>query len=660
VKTNDPSSFGLLNSHRALTLSLCLAGALFLLHTNARAMDGETPAKAPMQWTTAYPGTVAGEWFPRPLPLTDLPITRTIKASDFGAVPDDGQCDVKAISAAIKALRDAPGTKLVFEKGTYDLITGHDPSGEFDPGLYDSALDKAIFELVGLRDVQIDFGGSLMLVARPQATFMMVSECENVIVENFELDYATQPYTIGTIVALDAAPGSLAFDFEVHEGYLLPDDRFFLDYLEDPERTDQPTTRTWGYVIDPAHPGRLKAGTQNVFFPEKVEKIGDRTFRYHVTYPNPAGRAALNLNGVEIGDIFTYLARGGGGFIFRHTDQFTVRNATFYSNGGANFQGTFSNCLNFLGVHIKVKEGRWKTSNADGFIFHSLRYGPWIEDCTTEGMADDTVNVHIRPHFIQEVVDARTLRLGRAFGAGRVFHPKNFSAGDRASFFDGASGRVIFEAVATAVEIAGDEGLVTFDRDLPELKPGDDKLASTTVYNVDRSIGTVVRNNRFGSARRHGVLIRSEDALIENNHFEGLSSDAINFSNESGWPEGLFARNALIRNNTIKNCGFEQNYMRGETRANITIHSSRAPNPPEGVITHRDIVIEDNTIDGWYRRAVFLAHSGNVLIRNNTFGEPIAPMDPNVPNEGVIVLQHCEDVTITDNTFPPGVPDILK
>jgi hypothetical protein len=363
---------------------------------------------------------------------------------------------------------------------------------------------------------------------------------------------------------------------------------------------------------------------------------------------------------MEIGDMFTYLARGGGGFIFRHTDNFTVRNTTFYANGGANFQGTFSNCLNFLNVDIKIKEGRWKTSNADGFIFHTLQYGPWIEGCTTEGMADDTVNVHIRPHFIQEVVDARTLRLGRAYGAGRIFHPKNFTIGDRAAFFDGETGRIIFEALVINIEIVGDDGIVTFDRDLPKVRTGNDKFASTTIYNTDRSIGTVVRNNHFGSARRHGVLIRTEDALIENNHFEGLSSDAIYFSNESGWPEGLFVKNALIRNNVIKNCGFEQNYARGAHRANIAIYNSRSPNPPEGVITHRDIVIEGNTIENWYRRAILLAHAGNVMIRNNNFGAPIEPIDSNVPNEAVIVIQHCDEVTIIDNKFPSGIPNVQQ
>jgi hypothetical protein len=598
-----------------------------------------------MDWTSAIPGEKPGEWFPRPLPLTELPVTRILKAADFGAVPDDGRCDAVAMRSAFAALRGAPSTKLVFGAGTYDLV---EPES--------AAFNAPIFTLEGLQDVEIDMGGALMLVRTPSASFMHIMRCKRVILGNFTLDYDPLPYTVGRVVAVDTEPESMAFDFEILDGYLAPDDPFFLSYLQASRPNHGgPSDLTWGYFIDSAHPGRVKPGTSNVYFMEKVEPLSGSVYRYHVDrrYGNS------KLDAVRAGDIFNYLARGGGAFTIRHSEQVTLRDATLYANGGANVQGTYNDCLNFLRVHIKIKDGRWKTSNADGFIFHSLGFAPWFEGCTTEGMSDDTINVHIRPHFIKRVVDARTLELGppEAVCSGRRFSPEDFSAGDTVAFFDGVSNQVTFEAQVTEVNAA--EGTVGFDRDLPVLNPGPAADRNTTLYNQARSRGAVIRNNIFRGARRYGVLLRVQDALIERNHFEGLSSDAIHIGNESGWPEGLFSRNILIRDNTFKDCGFETQYIKGPDRATISIYCSHPPEDPS-TIAHENVVIEGNTFEGWYRRAMFISHAENVLIRDNAIKEPRSPLSAGRPNEAAIVIRNCGKVTVTGNTFPTGVPEVLK
>jgi hypothetical protein len=601
-----------------------------------------------MNWTTSFPGKKPGEWFPRPLPLTELPITKTIRAADFGAVPDDGLCDAEAIRKAFAALKGAPGTKLVFDKGTYDLRSSTD----------DSNVDSYIFDVKDLQDVQIDFGGALMLVGRPQSGFMSLSNSKNVIIENMELDYLTLPYTVGKVVAIDR--DNLTFDFQILDGYLMPDDQFFLDYIHDPKRAGDPTTRTWGYFIDPEHPGRIKPQTLNVYFQSQVDKVSPGVYRYHISALGRAGTKVnedLNLNGVAEGDIFNYLARGNGGFLVRGNKQVTLRNIVLFAGGGANISGTYNDCLNFLGVHIRIKEGRYKTSNADGFIFHSLGYAPWFEGCTTQGMSDDTINVHIRPCFILEALTPRALRLGREPAPHPPISPQDFAVGDEVEFFDGETGRVTL--TAKVAEVQADKSVVVFDRDLTGLKPGTEKLKSTSVYNPARSRGAVIRNNHFGGARRFGILLRAHDALIENNTFEGLSSDAIHISNESPWPEGLFAKNVLIRNNTFKDCGFESDYIRGSQRATISL-SCHLPPKPLDYVAHQNIVIEGNRFEGWYRRAMLISNSGDVLIRNNIIGEPRTPVDPAYPNEAAIVIRNSEKIMLKDNTFPAGIQEVLR
>jgi len=602
-------------------------------------------SKPPMNWTTSYPGKNPGEWFPRPLPLTELAITNTISANDFGAVPDDGLCDAANIRKALLSLRDAPGTKLVFDKGTYNLKSSTD----------DSRLESYIFDVQGLKDVQIDFGGSLMLIGRPQSGFMSALRCENVIIENMELDYAPLPYTVGKVVAIDRE--NLTFDFKILNGYPMPDDSFFLDYIN---RPGDPTTRTWGFFLDEHHPGRIKPSTRNVYFQRQVDKVSDGVYRYHVSWPGRTATKAgpdLNLDGVAEGDLFNYLARCSGAFLVRGNKQMTFRNIVLFASGGANVSGTYNDCMNFLGVHVRIKEGRYKTSNADGFIFHSLGYAPWFEGCTTEGMSDDTINIHIRPCYILEVLDLRTLRLGKEPAPHPPISPRDFAVGDDIDFFDGESGRITLTAKVT--EVRPDESVVVFDRDLTGLKPGTEKLKSTSLYNSARSRGAVIRNNHFGGARRFGILLRAHDVLIENNMFEGLSSDAISVSNESPWPEGLFAKNILIRNNTFKDCGFEHGFITDSIRGVINFHCHLPPKPLD-YVAHQNIVIEGNRFVGWYRRAILISNAGDVVIRNNTFDPPREPLDPSYPNEAAIVVRHSEDVVLEGNHFPPGIQEVAR
>jgi len=610
----------------------------------AATVDG----KPPMNWTTSFPGKKPGEWFPRPLPLTEIPITKTIRAADFGMVPDDGLCDAGAIRKAFAALKGAPGTKLVFDKGTYDLRSSTN----------DSDLDSYIFDVKDLQDVQIDFGGALMLVGRAQAGFMQLLNSKNVIIENMELDYSPLPYTVGRVVAVNRE--NLTFDFKILDGYLPPDDKHFLNFITDPKRADDPTKRTWGYFIDEKHPGQLKPQTRNCYFQKQVDRVSDGVYRYHISAPGRPGSPVnmnLDLNGVAEGDLFNYLTRGGSAFLMRFNKQVTLRNIVLFACGGANISGTYNDCLNFLGVHIRIKEGRYKTSNADGFIFHSHGYAPWFEGCTTEGMSDDTINVHLRPCFILEVLAPRALRLGKEPAPHPPFSPQDFAMGDEVEFFDGETGRVTF--TAKVAEVQADKSVVVFDRDLTGLKPGTEKLKSTSVYNPARSRGAVIRNNHFGGARRFGILLRAHDALIENNTFEGLSSDAINISNASNWPEGLFAKNVLIRNNTFVDCGFEAEYLSDNYRGTINLHCLLPPKPID-YVAHQKIVIEDNHFVNWSKRAMLISNSGDVVIRNNVIGEPRTPVNPAYPNEAAIIIRNSEDVTLKDNTFPPGIPEVLR
>ena len=57
---------------------------------------------------------------------------------------------------------------------------------------------------------------------------------------------------------------------------------------------------------------------------------------------------------------------------------------------------------------------------------------------------------------------------------------------------------------------------------------------------------------------------------------------------------------------------------------------------------------------------MFISHAEDVVIRDNVIKEPRQPLSPAAPNEAAIVIRNCGDVTVIGNTFPTGVPEVLK
>jgi len=80
-------------------------------------------------------------------------------------------------------------------------------------------------------------------------------------------------------------------------------------------------------------------------------------------------------------------------------------------------------------------------------------------------------------------------------------------------------------------------------------------MGYTGIYNLDAcGKDYIIRNNVFLEQRRHAVLARAPNGLIENNLIDGVGGSAISLGNAIGsFYEGPFPRNTVIRGNTIRN-----------------------------------------------------------------------------------------------------------
>jgi hypothetical protein len=558
-----------------------------------------------MNWTTSFPGKKPGEWFPRPLPLTELPFTKTIDVADFGAKPDDNQDDTQAIQAAFDAAKQCGAPcKVQFSKGTYRISRSRSPGA-----------DSSSFLLDGLKDTVIDGAGALILQTDPTKGIFLLKNCERVIVRDLVIDYDPLPFTHGTIQRIQSDPPQI--DFAIAQGYPSLDDPQFLNG----KRINMCV------AFDPNIPGRLRDGARNFFQYHTAEKLTDGVYRLPL----------INLGAgwdhdLSVGDRFSVFARNDipiAGFVLCRN--VTMQGITTYASGGGQYTGVYNECINILGCKALIKPGRWKGGNADVIhIYGSRGGGPWVEDCVFEGIGDDVVCIYNgRPVFIRQIISPTELILGSvplndtAKGDFSPLTKEQIQPGERLAFLDPQSGRLLGESEVERINLATGQVVLKQPVKTEGLTAGSEK-GNTQVYNTSIGGNFVVRNNVIANSRRYGMFLKAADGLVEGNRIDGVSASGIYISDEPAWPEGLQAARLVIRNNEIINSGFDELFHSDPCQAQISIYSQNVkrmpvPDDPE---FHRDIILEGNKIENWSKLGFYLSNINRLTVKDTYFGAP--------------------------------------
>ncbi len=166
-----------------------------------------------------------------------------------------------------------------------------------------------------------------------------------------------------------------------------------------------------------------------------------------------------------------------------------------------------------------------------------------VENCCFERPGDDFVNVHMNAYVVSSVNGNEITAASPRFG----FSPLWAAAGETLRFYDRETFSVLGEAT---VESVG-EGSYRLTA-LPEgVKSGS---VAVNVSTIPDSV--VIRNNQFKYNRARGLLLQSENVLVEGNTFYGIALAAILVAPDlENWYEMVPARHLEIRNNDFKSCG---------------------------------------------------------------------------------------------------------
>jgi hypothetical protein len=530
---------------------------------------------------------------------------KVLRVDDFGAIGDGKKDDIAAVVAAVEALKEAgAGSRLEFTPGkTYRLGVRSDSIYQID--------------LSGLKDVTVDGQGS-MLLTTPEQAAIRIKRCEDVTVCNFVIEQDPLAFTQGVITEISPQEGW--FEMKIMEGYPpLPTvkqrrERGWMGWH-------------WGSIIDPQS-GRIRRDVRDHFRVENIELLEKGHARVHVQEGFTEDLAAARSGDIYVQPLdYNNRARveqlGTSPFAYNigieNSADCVLENITLYSGRSSmtsNLQNNHGR-ITMRGFKVMVRPGtdRAISNWRDGIHCKDNRVGPLIEHCYFESLLDDSINISQNTMMAEQIISPDTFRLTKFPGSvpwtGETTAVRE---GDRLMVFYPTTGEYLGPIKVSKID-DNDLQTVTLEKPLENVVTGrivrNKDESATHFYNLDQSnAGFVIRNNVFGPQRRHAILARSQDGLIENNLIVGTGGTAIELSNEFGtFYEGPIARNIVIRHNTI----------RESHGTPISVASATGQNRTRQA---RNIRITDNLIEAAEGPAIRITNAQDIVVENNRFVRP--------------------------------------
>ncbi|MCF7863612.1 MAG: right-handed parallel beta-helix repeat-containing protein, partial [Kiritimatiellales bacterium] len=550
----------------------------------------------------------------KPVPVQqDKPMQFHVR--DFGVEPSSTN-NYEELKAAVAAAKTNAGpVELQFEPGVVYRIGF--PDG---PNLQ----SKYALYVQGATNLVLNGQGATLLITNPEIGGICTEDSTGVEVKNFNIDYDPLPYAQGVITTVNL-PESW-FELKVDEGFMEPDQVCF-------ERS----MSKWGLTIRDLPDGRRRYGPAAVFA-ERWEKTGDRIWRFYTPRNGNGYDLALSQAGLKPGDRYIHQARNYAQAVAaKNCDNVLWENITVYSSPGLAFFPHITSYHTIRNCHVKVKEGRIFSTDADGIHMRSSRGHVLIEDCSFAGMSDDGINVHSSALSVQSRPAPDQVMVKK--------HTFSVRPGDALELVHSASATVDGTYIVKVVQDAGATWLLTLDRDLPELAAGSEFSETDNFYNLSESANPfIIRNCYFGDYRGRGILVSAHGGLIEKNIFEMNDGWGIVMNYESTrWAEGPVAYDLIVRDNEFRGRGSSQAailgvlYGRSQTGGDMM---ASVPSRP-----FHDIQIENNRFYDYGVPAIELSSARNVTISDNLVRCSDAAVRAR-SEYAAVVLRNCEAVQI--------------
>ena len=489
---------------------------------------------------------------------------------DYGAVPNDGQDDTKALREAVALCRAHEGSTLVIPAGTYLLRDVDAMQLEADAigGKMGANPESTIFSPYYPYAKGLDFSGAKGVTIEAEGATLLcdgwmepvsLTDCADLTLRGLTIDYVHRALSEGTVAGIG-------------------DDYFDVQFRPDRTITDViPITRVT--LADPQIGGMYRSP----FYYPKRELLGNNLVRLTV-----GRRIPDYLLGQPVAALHSMHFRPA--ILILNSTNTTLDGVTIHSQPGMGIVGFDSRDIFIKRLRVAPADGYHFSTNTDATHFACCEGELVFDGCSFIGQGDDATNVHGYYHNV-EAADDGWLRL--------ILHAPGYThaqvadvprVGDELelSLINTLAVQKVLKVTEVKHEEKATDVLVRVDGPMPE------KLEDYYLFNITKLPRLTFRNSLVQGNLARGVLVKTRGVLIEDNVFRGCSGTAIHVGAEGWWCEGSHSTDVTIRRNTMINCGLGAGSQHGANGIAVVID---APDT-KGTRLHDGIVIRDNVVIG--------------------------------------------------------------
>ena len=516
-----------------------------------------------------------------------------ISVRDFGAIPNDGKDDSKAILAALEKAKSDGITKVTFESGVYNFkgLPGWERT-ERKRSCYITLKDLNNLEISGAADAK---GNPLTKFIKDndlkecQPMILSLENSSNIRFRNIAVDMSPYYYSAGKILSINGDEVTL----EVFDGHpRIEGQKAFIMGLYDLKAKKAKVVRlTWEDNLPQWHLVGGEKGNQMKISHKALAQsshVGDGVFWFQGNYTG----SLLN---------------------FAHINNLLLENVLILNGHGFPVTCNFCRDITYHNVSIKPIENRIATACRDGFKIYCgngkvLMDGVHVEGC----LGDDGQNIHGTWLAVQKKQSPKSLT---AYESSMAC----LTPGKEVVLLDDLF-RPAWKSKVESCSAEGKVMTITFTDPVPEWVH--DKTPIEPQEWLPESLH--ITNCVYRSTGRFGIILKASNALIEKTLFE---NNCAGIQMGAEWSWGYWLESSNPQHVEIRNCTFRDNHLDmrfGGKKMDMSINIASWTNPlklgvPSDVLSGliNDIKIHDNLFEN-ESLCASLQNCGNVWFWNNT------------------------------------------
>ena len=501
----------------------------------------------------------------------------------------------------------------------------------------DKGQKNIVFPLMGKKNITVD-GEGAELIFHGEIMPFVLDACENIIIKNLSIDYASPMYVQAEIA--EAQKGYMELTFDGDEFKFREEDGKFWIYsdedawkqefrhclvMEVDKHTKGPSAYKRNYITE-TEEGADHGFLSRMFKVVKYKALGDNRLAVYgdVGYTHQQGNYWVAT--------FHYNRKNPGIFI-NASKNVTLENINLYHALAMGVICQISENITLKNLQTKLREGsrRLLTVCADATHFVNCRGKIVMTDCFFTNMLDDALNIH---GIYNKII--RMEGINRVIGGFGHFQQRGiqiYKPGDAIRVIEVETAKTVANYTVKEAGLLSEEE-VWVETNEP-MSVYDDRYI---IENLSANPEVEICNCECGNNRPRGFLLGSpKRMLVENCIFYNMYA-GINIGSEmTDWFESGQVNDVTIRGNHFNNSAFA-----GASPA-ISI-APKVRHMDSLRHYHKGIVIENNTFTMAERRFLHAHAVDNLIFRNNKF-----ICDENLPKHGTIgadgvFITNCENV----------------